>query len=75
MLREASLEETQLRQSGLDDCDLTRATLHRTPLKGIDLRSSRWAALTVDIPDLRGAVVTEQQAAQLAGLLGLVIRD
>ncbi len=56
-------------------CELTGATVEQTPLKDFDLRTCQLAGLQITLSDLRGAVVTPLQAAELAALLGLVIRD
>lgn len=56
-------------------CELTRALFEQTPLKDFDLRTCRLAGMQITLSDLRGAVVTPLQAAELAALLGLVIRD
>ena len=74
-MQETALNSTTLKSVAFADCDLTRATIHQTPMKGVDLRTCRLDGLTVDIPDLRGMIVTQEQAAELALLLGLEIRN
>ena len=74
-LREAALEECTLKHVFFDECDMTRVTVHLTPMKGVDLRTCRLDGLNIGIPDMRGMVVTPLQAAELARLLGLVIRE
>ena len=74
-MQEAALESVTLKQAEFADCDLTRATVHMTAMKGVDLRSCRLDGLNIGIPDMRGMVVTPLQAAELARLLGLVIKD
>lgn len=56
-------------------CDLTQGLFEQTLLKGFDLRTCKLRGLHITLPDLKGAVVTPLQAAELAALLGLVIRD
>ena len=64
-----------LKQAEFADCDLTRATIHMTAMKGVDLRTCRLDGLNIGIQDMRGMVVTPLQASELARLLGLVIRE
>ena len=73
-MQEAALEGCTLRQVEIKDCDLTRTTIAQTPMKGVDLRSDVLDGIIVGIGDLRGMIVTAEQAADLARLLGLVIR-
>ena len=76
-LVEASVYSTKLRRTELDRCDLTRATVFRTSLSGIDLSSCELAGIRVssDLRELRGAVVSSEQAVQLAGLLGVKVKE
>ena len=73
-LSESVWDSVQWQHMEWDGCDLTRATVHFTSLKGLDLRTCKLDGLLVDIPALRGAVVTPLQAAELAKLLGLVVK-
>ena len=73
-LRECALTEAQLREIRLDDVNLTQATLFRTPLRGMDLTRCTLDGALLNIDDCRGAIVTAPQAAELARLLGLIIR-
>ena len=43
-------------------------------MKGIDMTTCTLDGLLVNLPDLRGMIVTPLQAAELAKLLGLVVR-
>ena len=74
-LREAALEECTLRHAEFFDCDMTRVTIHLTPMKGVDLRTCRLDGITCDLPSLRGMTVNPLQAAALARLLGLDVKD
>ena len=73
-LTEASFQEMKW-TAAFQRCDLTGATFHFAPLKGINLTTSRMDGLRVGLPDLKGAIVNTYQAADLARLLGLVIND
>ncbi len=56
-------------------CNLSRAQFSHTKLKGADLRTSQLEGLRVGPDELPGAIVDHFQAAYLASLLGLDIRD
>ena len=70
----AAMEALIIKHIEFNDCDLTRATIFRTPLKGLDMTTCTLDGLMVNLPDLRGMIVTPLQAAELAKLLGLVVR-
>lgn len=76
-LSELNLYLTKLSHVELDDCDLTRATVYRSSLSGIDLSTCDISGIRVsgDFRDLRGAVVSAPQAVQLAGLLGVTVKE
>lgn len=73
-LNDATFQELKW-QAAFQRCDLTGATFHFAPLKGINLTTNQLAGLRVGLPDLKGAVVNTFQAAELSRLLGLVIND
>lgn len=58
----------------LSDCKLIEAHFYQTPLRATDLTSSEIAGISISPDDLKGAIVTRDQAADLARLLGLVIK-
>lgn len=74
-LTESAWDSVVWKELELPEDDLTRAVFHLTTLKGLDLRACRLDGLTVDLPALRGAIVTAEQALRLAALMGLVIRE
>ena len=55
------------------NCRLTGCNFMRTPLGGIDLTTDRIDGLLLTGSELKDAVVTMEQAANLAKLLGLKI--
>ena len=55
--------------------DLVEADFSHAPLRGIDLRTSRISGITLNISDLKGAVITSLQAIDLLPLLGVIIED
>lgn len=76
-LREAALQRAKLKHVRWEECDLTRLDVFGTPLAGIDVSSCAFAApvLSGDYRELRGAVVSEDQALDLAQLLGVRIAE
>lgn len=76
-LREAFLSDVHLRKGlGLEECDLTGADFFRTRLRGIDLSTCEIAGLTLgeDRSELKGAIISAEQAQDVAVMLGLRIR-
>ena len=88
-LSEASIDRVAIRGSGLreaamqakrlvfSDSDLTRLDVFGTGLAGIDLSTCAFEApvLSADYRELRGAVVSAEQALSLSTLLGFVIAE
>lgn len=68
--------ECSLKHLELIEARLCGAVFGKTPLAGIDFRSSEISGIRVTAlsNELKGAVVNPQQAAELAGLLGLTIQ-
>jgi len=73
---EASLAEIQMRGAAITECDLRRAEIFRTSLKGMDLRDCQLdgIALSESMWELRGATVDETQAAALVRRMGVIVR-
>ena len=77
-LREAFLNEVRFRgKPQFDKCDLTRVDLFRTSLKGMDLSTCNIAGIAVSDThnELRGALISRDQAQDLVGMLGVRIVD
>lgn len=76
-LSEAFFAECKLADCLLHRAKLTRAEFFHTPLHGLDFRDSNIEGLCVSAEgrELAGAVVSYDQAASLARLLGLEIRE
>lgn len=65
----------KLKNVEFQECLLDGANFSDTSLKGIDIRTSTFDELLVDLKDLRGCKVSSYQAIQFASLMGLVIKD
>ena len=74
-LREASFEYSDLSGVVFEDCDLTRTDLRRAKLPGADLRGSRIDGLQAGPEEFSGVTVDSIQALQIAGLLGIIIKE
>jgi uncharacterized protein YjbI with pentapeptide repeats len=74
-LREASFEYADLSGAVFEDCDLTRADLRRAKLAGADLRGSQIDGLQAGPEEFSGVIVDSIQALQIAGLLGIIIKE
>lgn len=75
-LHESYLEECRLRKVRLQGMKLNRASLFHTSLKGMDLRDNEIEGLVLseEKKELSGAVTDLYQAAELARLLGIIIK-
>ena len=74
-LEEADFRGADLTGTSFVSCELRGADLGRAKLQGADVSSSRCPDLRVSAGDVRGLVVNREQAAALATLFGLVVRD
>ena len=74
-LRNGSLNDCRFSSVAFESCDLVEADFSHAPLRGIDLRTSRISGITLNISDLKGAVITSLQAMDLLPLLGVIIED
>lgn len=74
---EAAFQRAKLRRVSLTDCDLTRVDVFGTSLVGIDVSTCLFQApvLSGDFRELRGLVVSSEQALSLATLLGVRIAE
>lgn len=72
----ATFTQCKLKNAVFDNNQFVRTSFFKTPLKGIDLRTCELSGLIVSIEctELKGAVVTMFQAAELSRLMGLVIK-
>ncbi|HEV2640931.1 MAG TPA: pentapeptide repeat-containing protein [Actinocrinis sp.] len=73
-MRETDLTGARFEGAKLRGCDLSGAWLHNTVLTGCDLRGSDLSALDPSTVELRGALVTMDQAVVIATALGLDVR-
>jgi uncharacterized protein YjbI with pentapeptide repeats len=69
------MEQCKLKSVRMEGLNLEAAEFSFTPLKDIDLTTCAIGGISANALDLRGAFIASHQAVDLAGLLGVVIRD
>lgn len=76
-LAESAWRSATLKRCTFDACDLSRADMFRTSLAGIDLSACDISGIVVSntFRELRGCIVSPEQAIQFASLLGIVVKD
>jgi uncharacterized protein YjbI with pentapeptide repeats len=74
-LRHADFQRADLSGVVFHKCDLRNAQLSGATMNGTDFRGSKIDDLRVGIQELPGAIVDPCQAAYIAGLLGVIIKD
>ncbi|MBN1440508.1 MAG: pentapeptide repeat-containing protein [Anaerolineales bacterium] len=74
-LRETSWEGADLTGAVFEDCDLTRADFRGSKLQDVDLRGSALDGAQAGWEEWKGAIVDPRQAVQVAGLLGIAVRE
>lgn len=74
-LSNAVLSSCKLEQVLLRDVNLTQCNFFHTKLRGMDFTKTQLQAVTLGLEDAKGAIVTPLQAADLARLMGLIIRE
>ena len=72
---EASLSRVKLEQVILKNNRFIKADFHNTSLKSIDFRTNEMEGIFVNLADLKGAIVTPNQAVCFFPLLGLTIKE
>lgn len=70
----ASIAECKLSKLELEEDKLIGVSFFKTPLSGVDFTTCQLESITASGEELRGAIVTAYQAAQLAKLWGLIVR-
>ena len=73
----AAFSAVKWKEISFEECSLKKASFFKTPLKGLDLTGSEIDGILLSDShwELEGAVVSLLQAARLAGLLGVEIKE
>ena len=66
--------EVKWKSITFDNCDLSEAEFYKTNLNGIDVSNSIVSNIKVPVTELRGLVVSVDQALSLSTLLGIKIK-
>lgn len=74
-LRQADFQRADLSGVVFHKCDLRNAQFSGAILKGTDFRGSQIDEMRVGLQELPGAIVEPFQAAYIAGLLGVVMKN
>jgi uncharacterized protein YjbI with pentapeptide repeats len=74
-IREGYFHGADLAGTAFVECDLQGADFSRAKLRGADVSTSNAGGIKVGPTDVPGLVVSRPQAATLATLFGLVVRD
>jgi uncharacterized protein YjbI with pentapeptide repeats len=74
-LAEASFGKADLSGAVFDDCDLSGADMRESILTGTDFRGSKIGGMQAGTRELKGAILESVQVLQIAGLLGVVVRE
>lgn len=74
-LKEADFYENNWKQILFKECELSGVGFTGTSLNKIDLSTSNFDQITVDLENLRGAIVNQEQALDFLQLLGLTIKE
>ncbi len=74
-LQDANFQGADLSGVRFRNCDLSRAELSQAKLTGTDFRTSVIEGMRVGPTEVVGAIVDPFQAAYMASLLGLVIKN
>jgi len=71
---ESSISNAECKNLQVSECDFTKTEFYHTPLKDIDVSTSKIDGIAVVPEDLKGLIVNEEQAIACARILGLVIK-
>ena len=74
-LKSANFQGADLSGVRFNRCDLSEAEMSQSKLMGTDFRTSNIDGLKVGVREVEGAIVDHFQAAYLASLLGLVVKN
>lgn len=75
VMRSADYYECIFKKVEFHACDIEEVNFSQTSLKGIDISNSTFERLSLGIEDLRGCIVSREQALGFATMLGLKIKE
>jgi uncharacterized protein YjbI with pentapeptide repeats len=74
-LHTANFYDCRLEKATFDQCDLNDIDFTVTSLNGIDISTSFFERIRVEAENLRGCIVSPQQAVSFASLFGLRVKE
>lgn len=74
-LNESSWFQNKIDQLIFDDVSLIKADVYETSLKDVDLSSTKIETLRIDLKDIKGAIISNEQAPLLCNLIGVQIKE
>lgn len=74
-LQESDWNQVKPQAWTMEHCTLTRTSFFHTPLKGMDLRTCELRGIRVAMEDLKGAIISPEQAIDLIAYLGVEVKD
>lgn len=72
-LDQSDFQESRFTKGTIEGTDLTKASFVRVPLAGLDFTTNTTDGLQVELADIKGLVVTADQAFEMIRLLGVVV--
>ena len=69
------LQDSNCKKLVLQDNELLDLELLHTSLKDVDITSNHIEGLKTDLESIRGMIVNPEQALQLSGLLGIIVKS
>lgn len=69
------LQDSNCKKLVLQDNELLDLELLHTSLKDVDMTSNHMEGLKTDLESIRGMIVNPEQALQLSGLLGIIVKS
>ncbi len=74
-LDEASLSQCRFRDTDIEHCSFISAEFINTPLKDLDFSDSEISGIMVTKDCIPGVKVSQEQALELAKLLGIIVKE
>ena len=74
-MREVSFLEINHKDLIFDNCSLVECEINKTKLNNIDVSSCNITNLKVDVSNLKGLIVSIDQALMLSTILGIKIKE
>ncbi|MCA1055760.1 pentapeptide repeat-containing protein [Rossellomorea aquimaris] len=74
-MHSANFYECDMKRTAFEQCDLNDIDFTVTNLNGVDISSSFFERINVEAANVKGCIVSPQQAVSFASLLGLKVKE